>query len=86
MAARLSAHTPVLVTCSNADIQVSCSEVDRVVAALAASHAATDFLRLNGVDHVLKVDSSRTATEYTAPLPFSPQLKDALRAFVARDL
>jgi uncharacterized protein len=86
LAARLPARTPVLITCSNADIQVTCPEVARVVAGLAQAHTSTNFVRLAGVDHVLKVDASRDPANYVAARPFSPQLREALRAFVAQAL
>jgi len=41
---------------------------------------------LRGVDHVLKVDSSLTGTQYTKNLPFSPQLESALKIFVRKYL
>jgi hypothetical protein len=86
LAAALPAHTPVLVSCSNADIQVSCAEVNHLVAGLAKADASTDFVHLDGVDHVLKVDPSRSGAGYTKALPFSPQLRAALRSFVQEDL
>ncbi|MEV0351822.1 alpha/beta hydrolase [Nonomuraea sp. NPDC050680] len=81
LAARLKAHTPVLLSCSDADIQVSCDDVEHLAAGLAKATAATDFIRLTGINHVLKEDPSRTAAHYTDPLPFSSQLKQALPAF-----
>ena len=86
LAAELPAGFPVLVSCSNDDIQVSCAQVDHLVAGLARARAATDFVHLTGVDHVLKQDASRTEAGYTEPLPFSPQLQAALRTFVERHL
>jgi hypothetical protein len=78
--------TPVLLTCSNDDIQVSCDEVDRVARGFRSPSSHVDFVHLKGVDHVLKVDSSLSGSEYTKNLPFSPQLKAALRVFVKRYL
>lgn len=86
LAARLRAHTPVLVSCSNDDIQVTCVEVEHLVAGLQGAHAQVDLVQLAGVDHVLKQDPSRTALAYTEPLPFSPQLRAALAAFVEKYL
>ena len=82
LAARLGRHFPVLVSCSNADIHVTCGEVDHLLAGLTKAHTNTDSVRLKGVDHVLKQDPSRTADHYGAPLPFSSQLQNALRKFV----
>jgi dienelactone hydrolase len=42
--------------------------------------------RAGAVDHVLKEDTSRTSAFYTKPLPFSSQLRAALRAFVVAHL
>ena len=86
LAARLSPGTPVLVTCSNADLQVTCGEVRHLLAGLARPPAGTDFVPLTGVDHVLKQDPTGSAADYGSPLPFSPQLRQALRGFVQRSL
>jgi uncharacterized protein len=86
LAARLPSGFPVLVSCSNADIQVSCAAVDHLVAGLTRARAGTDLVQLTGVDHVLKQDNSRTGADYGKPLPFSTQLEQALRAFVQQHL
>ena len=86
LAASLPSGFPALVSCSNADIQVSCGEVGRLVAGLHRAQASTDFVQLNGVDHVLKQDDSRTGANYGKPLPFSPQLQQALHSFVQQHL
>jgi len=86
LAAALPPHTPVFVTCSNADMQVSCAEVEQVVGGLMRAHANTDFVTLNDVDHVLKVDPTGSPANYTTALPFSPQVQAALRTFVEQDL
>jgi alpha-beta hydrolase superfamily lysophospholipase len=86
LAASLAAGTPVLVTCSSADLQVTCSEVSRIVAGLSTAKAKTDLVKLNNVDHVLKVDPSGAATNYTRDFPFSPVLKAALKTFVETNL
>jgi len=86
LAARLPAGFPALVSCSNADIQVRCGEVGHLVGGLTRAKAATDFAHLNGVDHVLKQDASRTGANYGKPLPFSTQLEQALRTFVQQHL
>ncbi|MGI8713400.1 MAG: alpha/beta hydrolase family protein [Solirubrobacteraceae bacterium] len=82
LASQLPAGTSVLVSCSDADIQVSCGEVEHLVGSIRAGRARLDFVRLRGVDHILKQDGSRTSASYTTPLPYSPQLRAALRAFV----
>jgi alpha-beta hydrolase superfamily lysophospholipase len=85
LASHVATATPVLLTCSNDDIQVTCDEVDRVAAGLSPDDHL-DFVHLLGVDHVLKVDSSRTGNYYTKKLPFSSQLKAALQSFVTKYL
>jgi alpha-beta hydrolase superfamily lysophospholipase len=86
LAATLPTHTPVFVTCSNTDLQVSCAEVEHLVEGLTKAHADIDFVTLTGVDHVLKVDPTGSSANYTAPLPFSPQLEASLRVFVDQNL
>jgi len=84
LAAKPPASTPVLVFCSDADIQVSCADVDHLVSGLA--HADLDRVTLHGVNHVGKEDSSRTAAHYGDPLPFSTQLETAIGEFADRHL
>ena len=86
LAARVSPGLPVLVTCSNADVQVTCGEVRHLLAGLARAPADTDFVPLTGVDHVLKQDPTGAAANYAKPLPHSRQLQRALRTFVTRNL
>jgi dienelactone hydrolase len=86
LAARLPAGLPVLVSCSNVDQNVTCGEVRHLLAGLAAAPADTDFITLTGVDHVLKQDPSGSPAGYAQPLPFSPQLRQALRRFTTQHL
>jgi len=86
LAERLTPRLPVLVTCSNADQNVTCGEVRHLVAGLARARADTDFVMLTGVDHVLKQDPTGSAANDTKPLPFSPQLQRALRSFAEQHL
>jgi hypothetical protein len=86
LAARLSPGLPVIITCSTADSQVTCGEVRHLLSGLADGQADTDFVMLTGMDHVLKQDPTGSAADYTKPLPFSPQLEQALRTFVAQHL
>lgn len=86
LAAQLSPGMPVFVSCSNADQQVSCAEVNHLVSGLAEADASVDFVHLVGVDHVLKVDPTGSTAGFTKPLPFSPQFKSALAAFVQAKL
>lgn len=84
LASRVPAGTPVLTSCSDADIQVSCSDLDRVSSGLTTAHATLTTVRLSGVDHVLKEDASRTPAAYDDPLPFSTRLQTALHDFLGR--
>ncbi len=86
LAAKLPRKTPVLVSCSDADTIISCAQVAHLRQGLAQAQAAVDNIRLHNVDHLLKVDSSRSGNYFAQPLPFSPQLKTALAAFVRRHL
>ena len=86
VAAKLTPQMPVLLTCSNADYQVSCGDVNHLAAGLLQARAKLDLVHLDGVDHFLREDPSRGAGPYTKPLAFSPQLQSALRAFTASDL
>lgn len=78
----LKPHMPVFVTCSNSDLQVPCDDVSTLVAALQSAAADVDFIRLSGVDHVLKEDSSGSPLNYGLPLPFSSQAEASLRDFL----
>ncbi len=86
VAAHLPTGTPVLVSCSNADTQVTCSEVDQLVTGLRRATTRLAFVHLTGVDHVLKEDPSGVASNFSKPLPSSPQLREALKQFVEHNL
>jgi uncharacterized protein len=86
VAARLPAHTAVLLTCSNADNYFGCAEVDHLAAGLTKAPARLDFVHLDGVDHFLKEDISKNPGDFNQPLPFSAQLRAALKAFLASNL
>ena len=84
LAARLPTGLPVLISCSDADIQVSCDDVAHLVAGLTRAKAATTEARLTGVDHILKQDDSKGAEHYGDALGFSTQLAAALATFTGR--
>jgi len=86
VAATLPAHTAVLLTCSNADGYFGCGQVNRLAAGLAKASARLDYLHLNGVDHVLKEDITKSPAAFNQPLPFSTQLRAALKTFLAGNL
>ena len=86
VAAKLIPQMPVLLTCSNADYQVSCGDVNHLAAGLTHARAKLNLVHLDGVDHFLMDDRTRGSGPYTKPLAFSPQLQSALRAFTANNL
>ena len=92
VAAKLPAHTPVLLTCSNADIEIPAALENHLAAGLAQASAGLDYVHLAGVDHFLKEDISmqvnitRARADYNESLPFSAQLRAALKTFLASNL
>jgi alpha-beta hydrolase superfamily lysophospholipase len=86
LARALPPATPVLVTCSTADTQVSCGEVGRIVQGLRGAGAHDQLVQMADVDHVLKVDPTGSPANYTKKLPFSPVLRAALKEFVTKNL
>ena len=86
VAAKLPANTHVLLTCSNADGYFGCADVNRVAAGLSKTSARLDYVHLNGVDHVLKEDITKSPATFGQPLPFSAQLRAALKTFLASNL
>jgi hypothetical protein len=82
LAARLPAGTPVLLTCSDSDAQSPCSSITPLADAL--KHTALDLVRLKGVNHVLRDDASDSIANYAKQDPLSPQLIEALGAFVGK--
>jgi dienelactone hydrolase len=81
VAANLPAHTAVLLTCSNADGYFGCGQVNRLAAGLSKASARLDYIHLNGVDHVLKEDITKSPAAFNQPLPFSAQLRAALKTW-----
>jgi uncharacterized protein len=82
LAAKVPAGTPVLLTCSDADAQATCESVKPLVDALA--HTALTVVELKGVSHVLRDDPSDNVANYSKQDPLTPQLVDALDAFVGK--
>jgi hypothetical protein len=83
VASTLPSGMPVLLSCSDADIQVACADVEQLEAAARRAGANVTLIQLTGVAHTLKVDPSRSANHYGADLPFSPDLRDALAAVIS---
>jgi hypothetical protein len=86
VAAKLPAHTAVLLTCSNADGYFGCAQVNHLAAGLSKASARLDYVHLNGVDHVLKEDITKIPAAFSQSLPFSAQLRAALKTFLASNL
>ena len=86
VAAKLPVHTPVLLTCSNADGAIGCALVDHLAAGLTQDSARLDYVHLDGVDHFLKQDITQNTADYNESLPFSAQLRAALKTFLAGNL
>jgi uncharacterized protein len=86
VAARLPAHTAVLLTCSNADAAVGCAQEDHLEAGLIQASARLDYVHLDGVDHFLKEDIAGVAQTNNQSLPFSAQLRAELKTFLASNL
>lgn len=82
----LPEHTAVLFTCSNDDVVISCGEVNGLAIGLVKSDSYRDFVHLTNVDHILRVDTSLSGTDYSDALPFSGALKLRIREFVKIDL
>ena len=79
-AARLPAHTWVLVTCGTADANVPCSTLPPLLAGLTRAHATGPLLRLlPGLDHYLHPAGTPVNTAILAPTATA-----TLRDFLAR--
>ena len=86
VAAKLPAHTAVLLTYSNADASVGCAQEDHLATGLLRASARLDYVHLNGVDHFLKEDISGIDPTNNQSLPFSAQLRAELKTFLASNL
>lgn len=80
LAARISAGTPVLLTCSDSDGQAKCADMKPLADAL--GHTSLSLVELKGVNHVLRDDPTDNIAAYSKPGPLSPQLTAALDTFV----
>jgi alpha-beta hydrolase superfamily lysophospholipase len=83
IARSLPPDMPVLLSCSDADIQVNCADVEQLANAATATRDNVTLIHLTDVAHTLKVDPSRTTANYGADLPFSPQLQQAVATWAA---
>ena len=82
LAARIPDGTPVLLTCSDSDAQASCATMNPLADAL--THTELQFVRLKGVNHVLRDDPSDSIANYANNAPLSSQLTAALDVFISR--
>ena len=82
LAAKLPNGTPVLLTCSDSDVQAFCDAEQPLIAALA--HTALTVVPLKGVSHVLRDDPTDNVANYANKAPLSPQLTGALDGFVGK--
>ena len=82
LAAKLPNGMPVLLTCSDSDVQAFCEAEQPLIAALA--HTALTVVPLKGVSHVLRDDPTDNVANYANKAPLSPQLTGALDGFVGR--
>lgn len=82
LAARVPAGTPVLVTCSDSDVQADCASVRPLIDAL--KHTDLTVVELKGVNHVLRDDPNDNVAGYVSKDPLSPQLVSALDAFATK--
>lgn len=82
LAAKIPAGTPVLLTCSDADVQARCDTEKPLIDALA--HTALTVVELKGVNHVLRDDPTDNIANYRRQDPLSPQLVSALDEFVGK--
>jgi uncharacterized protein len=82
LAPRVPAGLPVLLTCSDADAQANCGDEKPLVEAL--DHTALTVVELKGVNHVLRDDPTDNVANYARHDPLSPQLVNALDAFIAK--
>ena len=81
-AAKIPAGTPVLLSCSDSDVQAGCDAVKPLAAALA--HTALTLVELKGVNHVLRDDPTDNVANYATKAPLSSQLTTALDQFVTK--
>lgn len=83
LAAQLPAGLPVLTSCSAKDIQLSCTDVDALDAALV--HTALTSLRMTTANHVLKEigAAQSTGADYIEPLPPSTEFTEGFERWIA---
>ncbi|HEX2213434.1 MAG TPA: hypothetical protein VHH12_08295 [Mycobacterium sp.] len=82
LAAELPVGMPVLLTCSDADEQATCTSVQPLAKAL--EHTALTLVELEGVNHVLREDPTDNVANYASQDPISPQVVQALDGFVGK--
>jgi hypothetical protein len=63
-----------------------CAQEDHLATGLWQAPARLDYVHLDGVDHFLKEDITKQSADYNESLPFSAQLRAALKTFLAANL
>ena len=76
----------MLLTCSNADGNFGCAQEDHLATGLRQAATRLDYVHLDGVNHFLKEDITEQVADYNESLPFSAQLRTALKTFLASNL
>ncbi|MDY6995306.1 MAG: hypothetical protein SW019_01845 [Actinomycetota bacterium] len=82
LAAAIPPATRVLLTCSDSDNQARCDTMQPLIDALGQTELTV--VELEGVNHVLRDDPTDNIANYASQDPLSPQLVDALDAFVGQ--
>jgi acetyl esterase/lipase len=80
-------NLPVLVFCAEFDVQISCTDIERLMAGFKSAENPAQLVVLAKVNHVFKEvekPSLNPTVDYAnEALPFSAQARQALQAFVA---
>ena len=82
LAAKIAPGTPVLLTCSDVDLQANCDDMQPLIDALGETDL--QVVKLNGVNHVLQDDPTDNPMNYASGAPLSDQLVTALDTFAAK--
>lgn len=82
LAAKLAPGTPVLLTCSDVDLQANCDDMQPLIDALGQTDL--QVVKLSGVNHVLQDDPTDNPMNYASGAPLSDQLVTALDTFATK--
>jgi len=86
LAARLPPRLPVLISCSDADQNVTCAQAERLSSARPGGAASPGLVRQFGVSHELALapSVSSPSSAMPAPLPLTAPLPRAIATWTAR--